>query len=460
MLDINTNMIKNMSKEQRIEVYQALVSRAQLIARLGQQYGNDRDIYEALGYPTTITFSDYSTRYTRQDMAKAVIDRPVDGTWRNGFVISEPEDKEETPFEAAWAKLEKTFGVSSRFHRVDKLTSLGKYGVLFFGLDDVQTSDQFKAPVNQGERKLLYLKPFSEQSATIKNWETSPKDPRYGLPTMYEISIRVPGSDRVQTVLVHHSRVIHITQELLEDEADGTPQLQVVYNRLFDLEKLVGGSAEMFWRGARPGYQGMINTDYQLDTDTEDDLQDQLDEYENNLRRILMLEGVELKALTPQISDPSTHVDVQIQMISAVTGIPKRILTGSERGELASTEDRGNWFDKLQTRREQYAEPSIIRPFVDRCVELGVLPEPGATGYSVEWPDLYAPSEEEKAGIGKTRSEALANYAKDPSIQSVVTPEAFLQYFLGFDEDQVTRITEMMEAAQLEEDADFDDIEE
>ena len=37
-------------------------------------------------------------------------------------------------------------------------------------------------------------------------------------------------------------------------------------------------------------------------------------------------------------------------MISAETGIPKRILTGSERGELASSQDRDNWFERYPER--------------------------------------------------------------------------------------------------------------
>ena len=127
---------------------------------------------------------------------------------------------------------------------------------------------------------------------------------------------------------------------MLEDEVNGLPRLEAVFNRLLDLEKIVGGSAEMFWRGARPGFQGIVSEGYNMTDEDIDELQKQLDEYEHGLRRFLINRGVSLDALAQQVSDPRNHVDVQLQMISAITGIPRRILTGSERGELASTEDR------------------------------------------------------------------------------------------------------------------------
>lgn len=58
-----------------------LVARQMLAAGLGvQQYDGERNLYQALGYPLYLTFEDYLARYTRQDIAKAIIDRPVKAT--------------------------------------------------------------------------------------------------------------------------------------------------------------------------------------------------------------------------------------------------------------------------------------------------------------------------------------------------------------------------------------------
>lgn len=437
----------------KIKTLSALVARSMLATRLGSQYGGERNVYQTLGYKTTLGFDDYYGYYRRQDIAKAIIDRPVEATWRGTFGIVESDDKD-TPLELAWEELNNRIGLKSRFLRLDKLASLGNYGVLFLGFNDVSNKEQLRNPVVPGkERKLLYVKPLAQKNAEIKEWETSTTNERYGLPKLYGICINEPGGNTTE-LTVHHTRIIHVTQELLESECEGVPVLEACFNRLMDLEKLLGGSAEMFWKGGRPGYHGKLGEGAQLTAEEEEELMSQLDEYEHNLRRILLTQNIDLETLASQVADPTAHVDVQIQMISAVTGIPKRILTGSERGELASTEDRKNWFDLIATRRGEYAEVHIVRPFVDRLIEFGVFPQP-TEGYSVVWEDLYAQSDKDKAEIGKTRSEALKNYTSTPGAQDAVPLESFLGHFLGFDDDQIDIIMEQRKAVIQEEEREF-----
>ena len=44
-----------------------LSGRAQLMQYLGKAYGGDRDLYTALGYYTTLTFSHYDAKYQRHE---------------------------------------------------------------------------------------------------------------------------------------------------------------------------------------------------------------------------------------------------------------------------------------------------------------------------------------------------------------------------------------------------------
>ena len=446
-----TNVVALQNKLQTLSV---LVERAKLMSRLGQSYDNKRDLYKALGYKLTLDYNDFATYYLRNEMAKAVINRPVEATWRGVFGIEESKDTEETALEKAWNELSKLIPLKQVFSRLDKLASLGKYGILFLGLDDAKSTADFAKPVEAGKgRKLLYVKPYGEGSAPVLEYESNTSNARYGLPTFYNVKVVTnPGTETSVEVRIHQSRVIHVTGEILESEYEGIPTLEVLFNRIMDLEKLVGGSAEMFWRGARPGYQGKVDPDYQMTSETEDGLRDQIDEYENNLRRILVNQGVDLTALTQQVSDPKNHVDVQIQMISAVTGIPKRILTGSELGELASSEDKGSWLSLITARRAEYAELQIVRPFVDRCVLYGVFPK-ATNDYSVMWEDLFAPSAKEQADIGNIRSAALKNYTSTPTAEQVVPHEAFYEFFLGLDAEEIELITEMKATAVTEEEA-------
>lgn len=439
----------NVSDQRKIQILSALLGRTQLMAQLGMQYDGDRDVYQALGYPTSVTFEMYAAKYARHDIAKAVINRPVHATWQGDIQIVETNDQEETEFEKSWKQLWLGLKLKSKFVRLDKLSSMGKYGILLMGYNDVNSVDSWSRPVSKGTRKLLYVKPLSEGSAKIQSYESDTSNERYGLPRLYDVTLKNPDGTSQQQVRVHYSRVIHVAGDMMESEVEGTPVLQAVYNRLMDLDKLVGGSAEMFWRGARPGFQGEVNPEFTLTQEVRDALREQWDEYEHNLRRVMVNEGVKFSPLEVQVSDPRQHVDVQIQMISAVTGIPKRILIGSERGELASSEDKGSWLELIQGRQRDYAEPQILNPFIESCMDYGVLPQ--SSGYHVVWPDLYSPSEKERADIGQTRASALMNYMNNPAAEIVFPPELFIEFMLGLDENDIEYVRSLLPASMDKE---------
>ena len=427
-----------------------IVQRALLASYLGfQAYNGARNVYQALGYPTNLTFKDYMARYVRQDIAKAIIDRPVKATWQGPLELLEANTPEETVFERSWRDLNRKLGLKTRLARLDRLTGLGHYGILLLGFSDTKEREDFKNPVN-GNKSLVYVHPYSEGSASIKSYVDKTDDPRYGLPEYYDIEISDVKSNNGSTLIVHHSRIIHVTDNSLESDVMGTPTLEAVFNRLMDIEKIVGGDAEMFWRGARPGYHGKLNPEYQLTKETEDDLKEQIDEYEHDLRRFLINEGIDLEALAQQVADPANHLDAQLKMISSETGIPLRILTGSERGELASSEDRSEWLSFVQTRREEYAEPCIMRPLVDRLIEYGILPKP-RKDYNVKWADLFAQSEKARVEIGKSRANALREYTSNPMAEAVIPPSAFMEYFLGFTAEQIELVNAIRDKEMEEE---------
>ena len=443
--------LQTLTSKQMQTLTSMIVARANLAANLGQQYGGDRDVYQALGYKLQLNYADYWTQYSRQDIAKAIIDRPVKATWQGQLELIESEDAQKTVFEQAWYDLNKRLKLRSLLARVDRLTGIGRYGVLLLGLDDVANQEGFLKPVSAGARKLLYVKPFGEESAKIDTYETNPSNPRYGLPLIYSVQVADVASGSSSTIRIHHSRTLHILEDHLESEVLGIPKLEAVFNRLQDLEKLVGGDAEMFWRGARPGYQGTVDKDHTMTQNTKDDLKEQIDEYDNNLRRILVNEGIELKALAQQIADPTGHVDIQLTMISAVTGIPKRILSGSERGELASTQDTGEWKTYVQGRREDHAEPHIIHPFTDKLIELKVLPKPESGDYKVDWLDLFSISEKERVEIGKSRSNAIREYTTNPMAEALIPADLFLESCLGFTQGQIDLAKKMRSEGITEE---------
>lgn len=437
---------------EELHVNTELINRAKLASILGLSFSGERDIYKALGYPKELGINEFYAQFKRQDMAKAIIERPIKATWQGNLGILESDDDQQTPLEKAWDKLVKEQKLKEKFIRLDRLVSLGRYGALMLGFNDVRVKDDALKPATGKNLKLMYVKPLSEQSCKISTFDTKPSSPRYGLPVTYEVSINSPemGTGAKITILVHHSRILHIVGDKLESEIYGIPVLESVYNRLLDLEKLVGGSAEMFWKGARPGHHAKVADNFTLGEQGEKDLKDQIAEYEHDLRRILTVQGVDLNSLDSQVANPKDHVDVQVQMISAVTGIPKRVLTGSERGELASSQDREEWKELIQSRRLEYASP-IVEAFVNKMIEHGILPE-AKDEFTVQWEDLFAMSEQDKAEVGKTRASALREYTANPMASVVIPETAFMQFFLGLSENEIEVIEEMRKQAVLDED--------
>lgn len=446
LLKVNENKTIQMD----IKTFESIITRTQLANELAHQsYGGNRDMFLTLGYVKNLWYIDYLSRYLRQDIAKAIIDRPIKATWQGDLVLEETKKAGITDFEAAWKTLNDQFKLKGMFARVDRLAGIGRYGILLLGLDDCHTPGDLRKPINpKRKNKLIYLKAFGEGTAKILQWVTDTGDPRFGKPEVYNCAFQDIALAASVVLEVHHTRVIHVVDDLLESDIEGLPRLEVVFNRLMDLEKIVGGDAEMFWRSARPGYTGMVAPEFQMTDQFEKDLKNQFDEYENGLRRFLVNEGVEVKALTQQIADPIPHVEAQLKMISAVTGIPLRVLTGSERGELASTQDSNEWITFVQNRRDDFAELRIVRPFVDRMLELGVLPAPTSSCYDIRWSNLFGQSESDRATIGVKRAQAIQAYSTNPIAESIFPPEAFMELCLGLDEGQIDLVMQMIQKTQ------------
>jgi uncharacterized protein len=434
---------------------QQVINRMWFAKLLGQQYKGKRNIYDTLGYPqdSELDFQYYFNRYERQDIAAAIIDRPVETAWDGLVSISSPTDKKENDtLQTTWWKMEKEFGLSFEFSRLDKLVGLGQFAILLFGFADVKEQTDFKKPLT-GTPKLLYLNSFAERDIHITEWEVNPANRRYGLPLVYTLDIAHPGQTEAKgstgQIEVHYSRVMHVCEDSMMSNVLGTPRLKAIINRLIDLEKLLGGDAEMFWKGARPGYFGKVDKDANMSETEWNELTDQFENYEHDLIRFLHAQGMSIESLAQQIADPSNHVDIQIQAICAKTAIPKRIFVGSERGELSSTQDEIQWRTLIKTRQSKFCEPKILNPFIDVCMERGVLPR--VEDYIVEWEDLFAPSEKEKAEVGRIRADALDKWSKSSINSDAIPPQLVPKYFLGLNDDQVDEIEQAREQQMEDE---------
>jgi phage-related protein (TIGR01555 family) len=401
------------------------VSRAILADKLGKSFG----------------FGKYYARYTRQDIAKRIIDAPVDACWRRPpNIVEDMED--ETEFEKAWVELQEKLKIYHYLARTEKLAGIYQYAALLIGY---KTKDgNLKEPVSGVNNEVLFLRPYAQQNAEILKWDEDKNSSRYGMPEIYSLTTSTPNRNSTGNIEAHHSRILHITEGRLEDEVFGTPALQSVYNRLQDLEMVSGGSAEMFWRGAFPGYNFNLDEDADF-SQTLTDMQDEIEEYMHGFKRYLRLQGIDVQSLTPQVADPSKHISILLDLIAGATKIPKRILIGSERGELASSQDETNWNNTVDERRKNYVEPWVLRAFIDRMMQHGVLKGP-AKGYTVDWPQIHEPSEKDEAQLKKELTTAIAEYARTPGIENVMPLPIWLTKVMKFNKADVEEIMESIDS--------------
>ena len=486
-----------------------IMSRSQMWSKL---LDPRRSIDDECGYPKgTVGAETYQGLYDREPIATRVVELMPKETWQVSPTVYEDEDPDTvTPFERRWQEINDTIrGEESWFQdeegapiweylqRADILSGVGQYGVLLLGLDDGE--DDLTKPVTSA-KDLTFIGVYPESLARIIRLDRDRKSKRYGRPEMYSITFNDPYTQSPKATIgalmetrdVHHSRVLHVADNLFSSEVYGIPRQQPVLNPIMDIQKVRGGSAEMYWRGAFPGLSlethpqlslmsggGKVKVDQQ-------GMRDMMEQYFNGLQRYLSLTGYSAKTLSPTVVDPTPQIAAYIEAICIKLGCPVRIFKGSERGELASSQDDAAWNDRLRFRQANYVTPRIIVPFVDKLIRLGVLPKPAKTkkevtankknglitvnkfgrrllvnaetgkvegeesqgGYSIHWPDLTSQTQQEKAEVASKKTAALAAYVAG-QVETIMPPQDYYTAIMGMDEEEATAILE--NAADLKE---------
>lgn len=395
---------------------------------------NQKNIEKECGHPDAVTVDDCFTAFTRGDIAKRIISIYPDECWGENPEVYESETEEETEFEKAWEEIQQKFSLYSYLHRADVLSGIGRFGVLLLGLSD---GLDMSLPVPTGRKlELLYVRPFEEKYAKVKSVEMDVHNPRFGKPVLYTLTFQNEtdfGPTQMQNIDVHWTRVIHFADNRTNSDVYGLPRLEKVYNRWVDLKKVSGGAAEMFWKGGFPGLSvEALPTEGDVDFD-EEATKEQLQNYMNGLQRYIATVGMSVKSLAIQIADPRPHMEVQIRLIAIATGIPWRIFMGVEVGQLASEQDMRAWNRRLKKRREQYLNPFVLLPFVERLVEYGILPKPAQI--EIHWPDLNSPTDLDKAAVAEKQTSALAKYVQS-GVDLMVPPFFFLTLVLGLSDEE------------------------
>jgi hypothetical protein len=438
-------------------------ARRSLASYFGQAFGGKRDYYEVLGYEKILDANHYIERFKRDGLAARLVKAFPDETWRLPPKVYEDDTENDTPFEETWNDLERKLRVFHYLHRADILACRNRFSLLYLGFDDAKTINALSQPVSKrGQRSLNYLAVYGEPHIKVAEFDEAIDSPRFGMPLRYEIDIDrgnverggIGPKTRIGKRLVHWQRVIHVADGLLEDDLYGTPKLEPVFNYLADLTKVVGGGSEMFWRSARKDLIIEANPDAVI-TNTEA-LQQDVEDYVHGLNRFLGLSGATAKTLPAEIASPRDHFDVIVETICSYYQIPQRILLGSERGNQASDQDATKWAESCATRQIN-ANEVWLRTFVDRLIDVGVLPIPqsGLDGYTIEWQALLTEDENAKADRLVKRTQAMVAYANSVVPEILMPVEEYRQDEMGIDAESAFDLPDVEDAlaAQVTEDS-------
>lgn len=423
-----------------------------------------RDIDDECGYDKQVSDEQYRKMYDRELGARVVNVYPEE-TWQlMPRIFEDPDPETETEFEKALKDLDDGVGLMHYLQRADELSGVGQYGIILWGLNDgkqlseeVAGSDAWAEATGKTQGTttaqpsaglgLLYMRVLDASLVRVATYESDPTKPRYGLPLTYNLTLHDPRnqesgaittSPQASETAVHWTRVTHLADNRKTSETLGTPRMQPVWNRLYDLRKILGGSGEMYWKGGFPGIS--LETQPGLEDAELDEAgtRAMMDDYSNGLQRYIALTGMTAKSLSPQISDPKSTFEVQIKAMCVTLGVPYRVFMGIEEGVVSGDQATNAWNARLANRQTRYVTPMIIKPVLNRLINFGVLPTP-AQPPTVEWPDLSTPSEGDRAEVASKQTDAMSKYVAG-GVDSLVPPMQFLTIVMGMEEGEAEAI--------------------
>ncbi len=469
--------ILNGSRRLKMNTIKDMVANFELsraaIARSMNAGKGEEDVDEECGYPDDIDFKMYKRMFLREGVAKRVVTFAPTESWSVTPWVYETEKvdkKATTPFELDWVRLEKKFNITGKLKRLDIVSRIGRYGVMLIGINDGRSLTRRidglgedglpRAVRNPIPRDLLYLMPFDEGEAVIDRFQEDKTSPRYGQPLYYNITFNNPqnlsGTKGIQE-LVHWSRCLHVADNCTSSDIFGMPAQEACYNYILNLRKVLGGGAEMFWKGGFPGLVAQSVPGLEVDMDIPS-IEANFEKYMKKLRRYLAVENMEVKSLESNIASPKEHIAAQIMAICIAIEQPQRMFMGSEEARMASIMDSEVNNKRVHGRQNVHCDPNMLRPLVQRFLDMRVLsplakPLRGlenrlnlGSEFLTAWPDLYAISGKDKADMTGVLVKALSEYITSGAAR-IFPPLQFLTMIMDFTTDQAE---EIIKAAEVE----------
>lgn len=396
----------------------------------GARNGNTKrtKLYEEFGYPDELGFDQYYRAYERNPVAYAAVHKLLESCWTDKPTIIDGDENKESTETTPWEKTA-TKLLSKHWAKIkdaDRRNLVGRYSALLIQFKDGR---EWKEPVDINvvsrlrDKAIVKLIPAWESQIKPGNFDTDTMSETYGEPVNYQFNEQPVGDDGtygpVRSVTVHPDRVI-ILCEGSEDEnmLSGVPFLRAGYNKLLDLEKISGGSAEGFLKNA--SRQLGISFDAQTDMvaiakmakeagyeNLGEAMNDKMMKLNRGTDSALVTQSGTTSVLSVAAADPAPSWTVTANEFSSSIQCPFTILFGQQTGRLASDEDKADWAKRCNGRRWGH-QTAVVTKFIERCWKTGVIEPPKSGEVTLAWSDLLAPSEKDKIA----NMQALADVAQ------------------------------------------------
>ena len=363
--------------------------------------------WEQYGYRETVTFTNLLTAYQRGGAGPGAVHRLLDGCWQKLPRSKKPEADKETPWEKKVCGALKSIGAWRKLRDFDRRNMVGRYSALIYRVADGLT---LRDPMTTAV-KLVDLVPVYENQIKVTRWNEDKNSPDYAKPEMYQFRTRSPSSAsdnqaRPEEWLdVHPSRVQILAEGSVGDMFDGVPLLLAGFNHLTDIEKIGGGSAESYLKNSARTLvfeydpQAQVAAIGQNEDGTAKTVREVHEEQTRALNRnqdsSIVMQGGKATTLQTTVSDPTGSFQLAANLFSASVQIPFTILFGQQTGRLASDEDKADMQARCKSRQENELTP-MLTEFVQRMQAAGLIE---AGEFEIEWPDLAAPSDDEKFSL-------------------------------------------------------------
>lgn len=366
--------------------------------------GPKHDHYSDFGWPEVVTYEMLRQMWDRNPLARAAVETHIEKVWEDDPEIFEAEEAHnETDLETTFKRWAEDVRFWQKLAEADRRSMVGDYSALILQVADNQ---EWHRPLGKvrGLQDIWDIIPAWEGELTVSEWELDQRSRRYGEPLMYTYQEKQRTEARnqppVKSVSIHYSRVLIWSST---GDLNGRSILRPGYNALLDVEKVIGGGAEGFWKNARSSLTMAIDADSNLDKlaralgvgpdQLGDKLNEVVDDFSKGFDKALITQGITATPIQVTMPQPEEFQDGPLKLFAAGVRIPIRVLIGNITGERASTEDERSWAKRCNGLRDREKKP-LIKAMLNRLEACGALPP--EVDWFIEWPDLTEGTSEEK----------------------------------------------------------------